>query len=229
MRSNTTAAFRCWWVANKLTTSADAIFLQGTAPLYILLLSIFLLREKVTRVDVWFMSALAFGMALFFAGSESAVITAPNPPLGNLFAAAAGAVYAMVIAGFRWLSRGGDSGAGVATVALGNLLGFVICLCFSFPLTPGRPADWLILIYLGVFQIGLAYFLMTKAMKNVPAFEASLLLLLEPVLNPLWTWLIHRERPSSLALASGFVILFATAAKTWWSARQQNDLLKEHT
>ncbi len=61
--------------------------------------------------------------------------------------------------------------------------------------------DWLILRYLGVFQIALAYFLMTRAMRCVPAFEASLLLLLEPVLNPIWTWLVYRERPGNLALA----------------------------
>ena len=60
---------------------------------------------------------------------------------------------------------------------------------------------------------------MTDAMKFVPAIEASLLLLLEPVLNPIWTWLVWRERPSNLALAGGALILGSTSAKAWWSRR----------
>ncbi len=205
-------------IATKLTTSANAIFLQETSTLYILILSTVFLKEKVARSDLWLMLPLAIGMALFFFGSETIVRTAPNPPLGNLFAAASGLSYALIVIGFRWLSRYGHEDAGIASVGLGNLLAFVLCLPFAFPFTPGRPVDWLILMYLGVFQIGLAYFLMTKAMRYIPAFEASLLLLLEPVLNPVWTWLIHRERPSNLALAGGALILCATAAKTFWSS-----------
>ncbi len=216
-------------IATKLTTGANAIFLQETSTLYILLLSMIFLKEKATRSDLWLMLPLSVGMALFFFGSETAVRTAPNPPLGNLLAAGSGLSYALIVIGFRWLSRQGDEDASIASVGLGNVLAFILCMPFAFPFAPGRPADWLILVYLGVVQIGLAYFLMTKAMQYVPAFEASLLLLLEPVLNPIWTWLIHREQPSKLALAGGFLILCATAAKTWWSARQQNDILIEHT
>lgn len=221
-------------IANKLTTSADAIFLQDTAPLYILLLSGLVLRERPKRADLWFMLPLACGMALFFAGSEKAVGTAPNPPLGNLIAAASGVTYALIVVGFRWLSRGGDTQSSAATVIWGNAIGCLFCLPFAGRVVDSRPVDWLILIYLGVIQIALAYFLMTVAMRRVPALEASLLLLLEPVLNPIWTWLVYRERPGPLALAGGFLIIGATAARTWWSAQvartaRPDDILEGRT
>lgn len=216
-------------VANKLTTSANAIFLQDTAPLYILILGGLVLKERPMRADLCFMLPLAAGLGLFFAGSERAVDTAPNPRVGDLVAAASGITYAVLVVGFRWFARGGDDGSSIATVGLGNLLAAAICLPFAWPLAAGRPLDWLILLYLGAVQIGLAYFFMTRAMKHVPALEASLLLLLEPVLNPIWTWLVYRERPGNLALVGGALIIGATAAKTAWSARARNDILETHT
>jgi drug/metabolite transporter (DMT)-like permease len=207
-------------LANKLTTSASAIFLQDTAPLYILVLSSFFLHERPTRADLFFMLPLAAGLCLFFAGSEGALQTAPNPRLGNWIAAASGVSYAILVVGFRWFARIGDQNSGVATVGLGNVMAAAICLPFAWPLHSGHAVDWLILVYLGAVQIGLAYFLMTRAIKHIPAIEASLLLLLEPVLNPIWTWLVYRERPGSLALAGGALIIGATAAKTAWGALQ---------
>lgn len=215
-------------LANKLTTGANAIFLQDAAPLYILILSTVLLKERPARADLWFMLPMAAGRALFFAGSEEALETAPNPRLGNAIAAFSGVTYAILVVGFRWFARAGDDSRSVATVGLGNVLAAVICLPFACPLTHARPVDWLILLYLGAVQIGLAYFLMTRAMKHVPALEASLLLLLEPVLNPIWTWLVYREQPSRLALAGGALIIGATAGRAAWSARARNDILKAH-
>jgi drug/metabolite transporter (DMT)-like permease len=76
-----------------------------------------------------------------------------------------------------------------------------------------------VITYLGVFQIALAYVLLTSALRHVPAFEASVLLLIEPVLNPVWAFLVHGERPGAWALAGGVVIVAATAIKTWWDGR----------
>ncbi len=206
-------------LANRLTTGANAIFLEDSAPLYILALSAFLLKEKPRRIDLWVMLPFALGIACFFAGSEHAVVTATNPPLGNLLAAASGVFYALVVVGFRFFSRAGDAGASMATVGAGNVLACLLGLPFFYSFTAGGLADWLILVYLGVVQIALAYVLMTWAMKRVPAVEASLLLLLEPVLNPVWTWLVYREQPGKFAIAGGLLILGATAARTWWGAR----------
>jgi drug/metabolite transporter (DMT)-like permease len=80
-------------------------------------------------------------------------------------------------------------------------------------------ADWAIVGYLGVFQIALAYIFVTRAIQVIPALEASMILLLEPVLNPVWAWLVQRETPGAWALVGGAVILGATTLKSWSESR----------
>ena len=94
----------------------------------------------------------------------------------------------------------------------GNLIAFVVCLPWALP-PSGDAQDWALIVYLGVVQIALAYILLTTAVRHVPAFEVSLLLLVEPALNPVWAWLVHGETPSAVALAGGALILGATAVK----------------
>lgn len=198
-------------LANKLTTSANAIFLQDTAPLYLLLVGPWLLKEPVRRNDLVLMLALAAGVGLVFAGQQAPQQTAPDPLRGNLVALASGVSWALTLAGLRWL--GGDRGSGLAAVATGNLLACLASLPRALPVETAATRDWLIVGYLGIFQIGLAYVFLTRGMRGVPALEASLLLLAEPALNPLWTWRLHGERPANLALAGGaLIILAATAA-----------------
>lgn len=205
-------------LATKLTTSANAIFLQATAPIYLLVLSPLLLHERIGRRDLLLALAIAAGMALFFFSSESAT-TAPNPSLGNLFGALSGVAWALTVAGLR---RHRDQG--IAVVTMGNLAGALIALPFALPLVAVGAADLAALTYLGVFQIGLAYLCLTQGLKHVPAFEASALMLLEPALNPVWTFVLHREQPAPLAIAGGAIILLATLAQSLTadsSARQQ--------
>jgi len=125
------------------------------------------------------------------------------------------------VTGYRWLARqaGGDPGVVAAAAAAGNLIVFLACLPWALPLMAGRPGDWLVVIYLGVFQLGLAYVFLSRAIGRIPALEASLFLLVEPVLSPLWAWLVHGETPGRLALVGGVVILGATGAKAWQDAR----------
>ncbi len=200
--------------ANKLTTSANAIFLQSTAPAYLLVLGPLLLHEKPRRRDLVVAAALACGMALFLTGAERGAATAPDPAQGNLWAAASGLTYAFALAGLRWQAHhSGQSGAALSTITAGNVLAAALCLPFSLPLEAAQPLDWAVIGYLGVFQIGLAYWCLTRGMRHVPAFEASILLLAEPVLNPVWTWLLLGERPAGQALAGGAAILAATLWK----------------
>lgn len=198
-------------LANKYTTSAHAIFLQSTAPLYVLVTGPLLLGERVGRSDVVFMTALAAGLALFFAGTEAPRATATDPGLGNVLAAASGVTWAASVSGLRWLARDDAAGGAALSAALaGNVIAALVCLPVAWPLATGTPADWGLLVFLGVCQIGLAYACLTAGVRSVPALEATLLLLLEPVLNPLWTWLVHGERPGGLAVAGAAVILAAT-------------------
>jgi len=204
-------------VANRLTTAADAIFLQSTAPLYLLLLAPWLLHESIRRSDVFFMLAVALGMVLFFVGAEPPMATAPNPARGNVVAAVSGFTYALTLAGFRWLVRQGRQGrdSGTGTVVLGNLLACLAALPMALPVKRIDSASVAVVLYLGIFQIGLAYVCVTRAMRYVKAFEANTVLLLEPALNPVWVWIVQGERPRAWALAGGVLILTATLVNTW--------------
>ncbi|MGE5177142.1 MAG: DMT family transporter [Hyphomicrobiales bacterium] len=207
-------------LANKLTTSANTIFLQSTAPLYILLLGPWLLRERTRAMDLAVMALIGLGLSFFFIGTEPPIRTAPNPALGNVLAATAGITWAMTVMGLRWLGRSGESDhQAPAVVVAGNLAAFLIALPFALPVAAARPVDWAIVTALGVVQIGIAYVFLTLAMRHVPALEASVLLLLEPALNPLWAWIVNGERPGVWANAGGALILGATALKTWIDSR----------
>ncbi len=208
-------------LANKATTAANAIFLQSTAPLYILLLAPLLLDERARRRDLVVMAGMVAGLAMFFVGQEAASATAPEPARGNLLGASAGLTWALTVMGLRWIGRGGGpSGEALVAVVAGNWLAFAVCLPMALPVVASRPADWLWVIYLGVFQVAVAYLLLTAAVETVGAFEAALLLLVEPILNPVWTWWVHGEVPGSWSLAGGVAVLLITVAKTCLDARR---------
>jgi DME family drug/metabolite transporter len=203
---------------NKLTTAANTIFLQSTAPLYLLILGPLVLRERTRRIDLVFAAALAVGMLMFFVGIEAPVATAPDPLRGNVAGALSGFSWALTIMGLRWLGRAhrnddGRDDAGAAVVA-GNLITCLVCLFPALPVRGAVAVDWIVVAYLGLFQIGLAYVCLTRGVRRLPALEASLLLLLEPVLNALWAWLIHAERPGPWSLTGCGIILAATLLRT---------------
>ncbi len=207
-------------LANRLTTSANAIYLQATAPLYLLLIGPFLLHEPVRRADLFYILAVGAGLALFFAGRDAVAITAPDPPRGNLLALASGVTYALMLAGLRWHGRRGGEDSGIAIVAAGNLIAFLAALPMALPLHTFSARDAAVILYLGAAQIGLAYWCLTRAIRHVPAFEATTMLQVEPALNPVWTWLVHGEQPSPWALAGGAVIVSATLLNTWYGRRR---------
>jgi len=210
-------------IANKLTTSANAIFLQSTAPLYVLVFGPMLLREHVRGRDLAFMAPVALGLAMFFVGAEEpATGTATNPALGNLLATASGVTWALTLVGLRWMgNRAGSAGSALPTVVAGNLIAFFACLPAALPVAAAGPADWATVGYLGVFQIGAAYLLLAAGIRHVPALEASVLLLLEPALNPVWSWVAHGETPGPWSIAGGVLILGATVLRTAVDARAE--------
>jgi DME family drug/metabolite transporter len=213
--------------ANKLTTSANAIFLQSTAPLYMLAFGPLLLKEAVRRRDLVFMAPVVLGLLLFFVGSQAPVDTAPNPGLGNLLAVGSGATWALTLVGLRWMgNRAGGEGSALPTVVAGNLIAFLACLPLSLPVVDAGTVDWLAIAYLGVFQIGAAYLLLTAGIRHVPALEASVLLLLEPALNPVWAWLVHGETPGPWPILGGVLILGATLLRTFVDAREERKLAR---
>lgn len=207
--------------ATKLTTAANAIFLQCTAPIYVLVLAPLVLHEPVRRSDLLFLLAFVAGLCTIFFGGDAPSTTAPNPALGNWIAIGSGVAWACTVIGFRWTAREGET-FGTALLA-GNVLVTLVGLPFALPVVGARASDWAIVAFLGTVQIGLAYGLMSVAMREVPALEASLLMLLEPVANPVWTWLVHGERVGPATLAGGAIVIAATAAKTVVERRLRSD------
>ena len=203
-------------LANKLTTAANTIFLQSTAPLYLLLLSPWLLHEPIRRRDLGLLLAMASGLCMVALGHEASSATAPDPVKGNVLAILSGVCWAFTMLGLRGLSRdatpGQPSPAAPAMVA-GNLLACAATLPMALPMVSGTGRDALLIGYLGVFQIGLAYAFVSRGLRQVRALEAALLLLVEPVLNPLFAWLVHGEWPGPWTMAGGAVILTATVVE----------------
>jgi len=205
--------------ANKLTTSANTIFLQATGPLYILLLAPWLLKERIRPADVAFMAVVGAGLLLFFLGTDVPVRTAPAPVQGNVLAAMSGFTWALTLMGLRWMGADESGGSPAGAVVLGNAFACLATLPMALPLGGVGAGDWVAIVYLGVFQIALAYAFVTKAVGKLPALEISIILLVEPVLNPIWSWLVHGERPSGWALLGGGLILGATGLRSVLASR----------
>src|SRR3989449_6617207 len=197
--------------ANKHTTAASAIFLQSTSPLFILLFAPLLLGEHARRRDVAQMAVMGAGMGLFLLGIDRPSATAPNPALGNVLAAICAVTWAFTVMVYRWLAARGSSVA--AAAVSGNLTAAILAMVMAQPLAAGRPAHWAVVVFLGVCQLGIPYLFLARAVPHVRALEVGLFLLIEPVLNPIWAWLVRGAAPGPTTIAGGLLTLRATAAR----------------
>jgi len=194
--------------ATKLTTAANAIFLQYTGPAYVLALSPLLLREPFERLDAFCVALSLAGMALFFVGRVE-----PGQFWGNVLGALSGIAYALTIVLLRRDAKEGARDAMPSTV-LGNLIAAVITLPFAARGFAGITVQGaLVLLYLGVVQMGIAYLLLARGLRFVPAAEASLISMLEPTLNPVWVFLGTGERPGPWAVVGGAIVLAAVCVR----------------
>ena len=203
--------------ANKHTTAASAIFLQSTSPLFILLLAPVLLGEHANRRDIAQIAVMAVGLGLFFLGTDRPSTTAPNPALGNVLASICAVTWAFTVIGYRWLASRGSSVAAAAVA--GNMSASIIAVFMAGPLVAGRPVDWAVVVFLGVCQLGIPYLFLARAVPQLRALEVGLFLLIEPVLNPIWAWIVHGETPGPATILGGALILGATAVRTVIDAR----------
>ena len=202
-------------VANKLTTAANAIFLQYTAPVYVLLLEPLLFKERFRRGDIFVVAACVAGMALFFVGQLR-----PQDVRGNLAALASGLCFALFILSLRGARAGSVNRA--ASVIYGNLLICLLTLPWFAPAARDLATrDALIVVYLGVVQIGLAYTLFTLGIaRGVRSLDAGVVGYIEPMLNPVWVFLFLGERPARWAVAGGCIIIAAVFVHTVALARR---------
>lgn len=197
--------------ATKLTTAANAILLQYTAPVWVALLGAWLLGERARRADWWTIAVTFVGMGVFFYDGLKF-----NNLTGILLAVASGVSFAFMIV----LLRKQGQGSTIEAVILGNLLGFLIGLP-SICTAPWPDQRSLIaLLLLGIFQLGIPYLLYARAIRHVTALEAVLIPVIEPILNPIWVMLVIGERPSPLALVGGSIVLSAVTWRAMVSIRR---------
>ena len=209
--------------ATMLTTAANAIFLQYTAPVYILLLEPVLFKEKYRAQDFLTVACCLAGMSLFFVGQLR-----PADVEGNLTALGSGLCFALFFLLLRHprareVNRASSVIYGNWLLALSMLAGLAL-----FPeLTRGEGSlfnarNLAVTAYLGVVQIGLAYTLLTAGVaRGVKSLDAGIIGYIEPVLNPIWVFLVLGERPSQWALLGGAIIIAAVVAHTLWEAKRR--------
>jgi drug/metabolite transporter (DMT)-like permease len=206
--------------STKLTTAANAIFLQSTAPLYIAVLAPLLLGEQFRARDLALLGAAGAGLVLCVGGgsASTATATAPDPATGNLLGILCSLSWALTLLGLRWVELN-QRGSGISSVVAGNVIAFLVGVPLLIPAPSVSALDAGGLLYLGIIQIALAYVLLTGAVGRLPTLHVSLLLLVEPVLNPLWTWIVRGENPGVATLAGGAIIVTAAGLQVAWDSR----------
>ncbi len=195
--------------ATKMTTAANAIFLQYTAPVYVLLFAPLLLKEPFLRADAVTLAVSLAGMSLFFVGKLGA-----GTLEGNLVGVLSGVFFGGVI---LFLRRDTSRDA-MASVLLGNLVAAALALPFAWGHLALDAKGAALVLFLGVVQMGISYIFFVKGLSAVTAAEASLIGMLEPVLNPIWVFIGVGERPTGWAVLGGAVVLCAVAGRTVWGA-----------
>jgi drug/metabolite transporter, DME family len=203
-------------LATKLTTAANAIFLQYTAPVYVLILEPLFYKEKFRGRDFITVAFCLAGMSLFFVGKLR-----PEDVSGNLLALASGVCFALYFLLMRH-SKARDVNRASSAI-YGNLIAVAICAppWFLGAIKRGISVNDLACIaYLGIVQIGFAYVLFTLAMaRGVRSLDAGIVAYIEPVLNPVWVFLFIGERPSGWAIVGGLIIIVSVLAHTIIEAR----------
>jgi DME family drug/metabolite transporter len=184
--------------ATKWTTSANAIFLQYAGVVWVLLLSPLVLREPMRRRDVIAILVALAGMALFFIGKFEA-----RGMAGNAMALVSSVFFATMILALRR-----EHASSRAAVIWGNIVLSLALLPFVAHDLALTPRSFFALVFLGVFQIGLAYAFFVKGLQHVTAAEASLTGMLEPIANPIWVAFLG-EYPSAYAIAGAVIVLAA--------------------
>ena len=192
-------------IATKTTTAANAIFLQATAPIYVLIFEPIFNKTKYEKINVITVAVCVIGMFLFFVGEIE-----PSHFEGNLVALISGITFAAFFLGMKK----NEPIYQHSSIFWGNIIVAVICLPFLFALEFISSSDLLMVSFLGVFQIAFAYAFFSAGLKRIYAVEASIISMIEPVLNPVWVFIGYGEIPSITAIIGGAIILTSITIRT---------------
>ncbi len=206
-------------LANKLTTAANAILIQYSAPVWIALLGQWFLRERATRLD-WVTIALVLGGIVLFFFEQLTV----DHVAGNLVALGAGVAFAFSAMTLRKVALSGTAAAPVdplRPLLLGNLLGAAIGAPFVALHAPPDATGWGALVALGLVQQGAAYLCYAWAIRHATALEAMLIPIIEPIASPVWVAIVFGELPGVWAVIGGTIVVGAVAARAVLGRRAQ--------
>lgn len=209
-------SFLCFVAANKLTTAANAIVLQFTLPVFILVFSALFFRKKIRRADIVVVALTFLGIALFFFDSIGGGKT-----LGNILAVIAGAGLALmfIITGEQTESER------MSCLACAHLMTAAVSIPFLFFTQNTFDAKSIIcILILGIFQLGIPYILFGLAVGACPPLACSLISALEPLLNPVWVLIFDGEKPGIFALIGGIIVI--TSVTAWCIYNNQKETEK---
>ena len=194
-------------MANKLTTAANAIVLQYSAPVFILIITAFLLHKRLEKREIIAVALTMCGIVLFFFDQLS-----PGNVLGNILGILAGVFLAIM---FVSMGEGGDDDSiRMSGILMAHLIAAVIGMPVGTVLTESVTGmEILYVVILGVFQLGIPYVLYAIASRDCPPLACSLIGMLEPLLNPVWVAIFVHEMPGTFAFIGGAVII---ATVGWW-------------
>jgi DME family drug/metabolite transporter len=193
-------------IATKTTTAANAIFLQATAPIYVLIFEPLIRKTKYERMNVITVSICVLAMTLFFIGELE-----PGQIKGNFVGLISGITFASFFLGMKK----NDPKYQHSSIFWGNILVAIVCIPFLFSMDTLGPSDLLMVGFLGVFQIAVAYAFFSSGLKRTNAVEASIISMIEPVLNPVWVFIGYGEIPTVYAIIGGIIIISAITIRTF--------------
>lgn len=198
--------------ANKLTTAANAIVLQYSAPVFILIISAVMFKQKLKKKEILAVAGTMFGIVLFFFDQ-----LAPGNILGNVLAILAGIFLAVM---FVMVGQGGnDDSIRMSGILFAHLLTALIGIPIGIVGTSGFTGmEVCYIIILGIFQLGIPYVLYAIASKDCPPLACSLIGMLEPLLNPVWVFIFAGEMPGIFAFVGAVIII---GVVTWWCITEE--------
>ena len=195
-------------LANKITASGNVILIQYAAPIYVALFGYSFLGEKASKIDWITIAIIIFGLSCFFYEDLSL-----KQKWGNVLAIFSG----LGFAGLTLFMRKEKNANPIDCVLLGNLITFVVCLPFYSTGVTMEVTPWLSITFLGFVQLGLAYILFSTAIKYVNALDAIIYPVIEPLFNPLLTFIFIGEQMSQTALIGGFLVMTGVIGRGYLS------------
>lgn len=205
----------CFVVANKLTTAANAIVLQYIAPVFVLIITAVFLKQKLKKMEIGVVAFTFGGIVLFFLGEISI-----GGMLGNFVAIFSGLCMAIC-----FIVNGTIE---IDARMTGILVAHLITAAIGIPLglatynTVVTSQDLILILILGVVQLGIPYVLYAMAASRISPLSCSLIGMIEPLLNPIWVAVFYGEIPGLFALIGGVVVIVSVVVYNVWDEKQSS-------